>query len=86
MALVTGILYNIVASGGDCVKQLWNYKFELGLTLTGILLGINFLFPGFMPDGLYSCMLILFLVSIILLKLSAINEHLRNKINRGGIL
>lgn len=68
------------------MKNLWNYKFELSILLMGILMGIHFFFPEFMPHGLYTCLLIMFLVSIILLKLSAINEHLRNKINQGGIL
>ena len=56
------------------------------LVMMGILLVINLLFPTFLSEGIYSCMLILFLVSVLLLKLSNISERMKDKTNRGGIL
>lgn len=66
------------------MKHLWNYRFEICIAISGmVLLGSVFL-PHSMPAGIHICMLTLFLISLILLKLSAINKHLKNKINRGG--
>ena len=66
------------------MKHIWNYRFEICIACSGIVLLGSIFFPYAMPKGIYVCMLILFLLSIILLKLSSINEHLKNKINRGG--
>lgn len=68
------------------MKRIWEYAFELGIALMGVLLIVNLLFPAFLSDGVYRCMLILFLVSILLLKLSNISEHMKDKTTRGGIL
>ena len=54
------------------MKRIWAYAFEIGIVMMGILLVINLLFPTFLSVGIYSCMLILFLVSVLLLKLSNI--------------
>lgn len=86
MEHILNFLYNIVASGGVYMKQLWNYKFEISITVMGVLLIINFIFPAFMPAGLHTCLLLLFLVSIILLKLSNISDVMKNKVRQGGIL
>ena len=68
------------------MKRIWDYAFEIGIALMGILLNINLIFPAFLREGIYSCMLILFLVSVLLLKLSNISERMKDKTNRGGIL
>ena len=80
------------------MKRIWAYAFEIGIVMMGILLIINLLvirdgdvlftifFPTFLSEGIYSCMLILFLVSVLLLKLSNISERMKDKTNRGGIL
>lgn len=68
------------------MKRIWAYAFEIGIAMMGILLIINLLFPAFLSEGLYSCMLILFLESVLLLKLSNISERMKDKTNRGGIL
>ena len=43
------------------MKRIWAYAFEIGIVMMGILLVINLLFPTFLSEGIYSCMLILFL-------------------------
>lgn len=68
------------------MKRIWAYAFEIGIVMMGILLVINLLFPTFLSEGIYSCMLILFLVSVLLLKLSNISERMKDKTNRGEIL
>lgn len=68
------------------MKRIWDYAFELGIAMMGILLVVNLLFPAFLSAGIYSCMLILFLVSSLLLKLSNISERMKDKTIRGGIL
>lgn len=47
------------------MKRIWAYAFEIGIVMMGILLVINLLFPTFLSEGIYSCMLILFLVSVL---------------------
>lgn len=68
------------------MKRLWIFRFELCIATSGLLLLASVFFPTSLPAGFYVCMLILFLISIVLLKLSAINEHLKNKIRKGGFL
>ena len=86
MVYILYFLYNIVASGGVYMKHVWNYKFEISITTMGVLLIINFFFPTFMPAGLHTCLLLLFVVSVILLKLSNISYAMKNKARQGGIL
>ena len=66
------------------MEKLWNYRFEICIACSGALLFLNLLLPEFLNEGINVCMLILFLLSIILLKLTTINEHLKQKINQGG--
>ena len=68
------------------MKRIWAYAFEIGIVMMGILLVINLLFRTFLSEGIYSFILILFLVSVLLLKLSNISERMKDKTNRGGIL
>lgn len=68
------------------MKFLWNNRFEICIAVSGVLLLGSVFLPDVMPAGIYVCLLILFLISIILLKLTSISRHLKNKINRGGIL
>ena len=82
MAHIPQLLYNT----GIQEVIPWAYAFEIGIVMMGILLVINLLFPTFLSEGIYSCMLILFLVSVLLLKLSNISERMKDKTNRGGIL
>lgn len=68
------------------MKPIWNHRFVIGILMLAVLLLGNFFFPYLMPQELYRCLVITFLLSIVLLKLATINEHMKNKINRGGIL
>ena len=68
------------------METLWNYRFEICIACSGALLFVNMLLPDFLNYGINLCMLFLFLMSIILLKLSIINEHLKTKIHQGGNL
>ena len=66
------------------MKQLWKYRVEFCIALSGVLLLGSLLFPTTMPEELYVLLLILFLVSIVLLKLNGINNYLKKKIQKGG--
>ena len=66
------------------MKLLWIFRFELCIAISGVLLLGSVLFPAAMPSGIYVCLLITFLISIVMLKLTAINEKIKRKINRGG--
>lgn len=68
------------------METLWKYRFEICIACSGALLFVNMLLPDFLNDGINLCMLFLFLMSIILLKLSTINEHIKTKIHQGGNL
>lgn len=61
------------------MQKLWEYRFELCISGSGALLFMNMLLPEFLTQGIHICLLFLFLLSIILLKLSTINEHLKQK-------
>lgn len=69
MVLRVLFLYNVVASGGVYMKHIWNNKFEILIGVMGFLLIMNFFFPSLMPVGLHTCLLLLFIISVILLKL-----------------
>lgn len=65
---------------------LWTYKFEIALTLIGILLGTNILFPMFISSGFYTFLLCLFVIAFTLRKLSNISNTMKKKVRQGGIL
>lgn len=68
------------------MEKIWNYRFEICIACSGALLFLNLLLPEFLNDGINGCMLILFLMSIILLKLTTMSEHIKQKTNQGGRL
>lgn len=59
------------------MKRIWNKKFEILIGVMGFLLIINFFFPSLMPLGLHTCLLWLFIISVILLKLFNISSTTR---------
>lgn len=68
------------------MQKLWIYRFELCITLSGMILLGSVFFPKQLPHGFYVLLLILFLISVTMLKLSSINEYVKQKINQGGRL
>lgn len=67
------------------MNKLWTYRFELTIAFSGALLLVNLLLPDFLHDGINGCLLLLFLVSIILLKLQTIDDHMKKKLHKGGL-
>lgn len=68
------------------MKWLKAYAFELCIALMGFLLIGNIFFSSMVSDGFYTCMLILFLISLSCKILYGISERMKDKTNRGGIL
>lgn len=66
------------------MKHIWSKAFHFTIFIMGILLVMNSLFPSFLNQGVYYCMLILFLISTLLLKLSTLSEKMKERV-RGGI-
>lgn len=75
--------YN-TSTGGVIMKHIWSKAFHITIILMGLLLVINVLFPTFLHHGVYCCMLILFLIGTLLLKLSTLSEKMKERA-RGGI-
>lgn len=67
------------------MKTLWNYRFEITIAFSGALLLINQLLPEFLQDGINGCLLLMFLLAIILLKLQTIDDHMKKKLQKGGL-
>lgn len=87
MAHIRLFFYNIgVLMEVMTMKKLWNFRFEICIAISGVLLLGSVIFPDVMPSGFYVCLLIAFLISIVMLKLTNMNERLKEKINRGGFL
>ncbi|MEG0330171.1 MAG: hypothetical protein RSC10_07260 [Longicatena sp.] len=68
------------------MKQLWLYRFEISIAMNGTILMGSIFFPEYMPKGIYVIMLIMFLLSLVLFKITSIHEHITNKIRHGGLL
>lgn len=74
--------YNTV-TGGVMMKNVCSRAFHITIILMGILLVMNILFPTF-QHGVYCCMLVLFIIGTLLLKLSSISEKMKERV-RGGM-
>lgn len=68
------------------MKFLWRNGFELCIAISGLILLSMVFLPDMMPKGMYVCLLILFLISIVLRKLTNICKNLKQEIMRGGNL
>ena len=68
------------------MKTLWNLRFEIMIALSGCLMIGNILLPGFLHEGVYNCLLLVFLLAIILLTLQNIDHNMKSNMHGGGIL
>ncbi len=77
---ITG--YNTI-TGGVMMKNVCSKAFHITIILMGVLLVMNILFPAFRHE-VYCCMLVLFIIGTLLLKLSSISEKMKERV-RGGM-